>query len=343
MRKVLFLLNINRRSFYEKTSCIDHYCLRVGSGCEFLQQKGMSGLFKDQFGAGRPEYLILIKHLFSFAGYKHFMKRLLIIFILFITGSVFVFSQGEVDQQLKVFFRNERSLGLQLNTDGVGISFRAAKRLDYLNKRLIEVDLGTLKSPKEYRQRHPFGQGGAYVFGKLNSTFYFRAGFGHQHELYSKEDFGGIAIRYFFSLGPDLAIYKPIYYKVLYQVTGTANEYELREEPFTSKIASPDEIYGRSSFTKGFNKIKAMPGVYGKAGFNFEYSKEDRAIHAIEIGGQVNAFPKEIPIMATQNKQIFLSLFVSYRFGMILDPLHPETNSVLNIFKRSRREREPQQ
>ncbi len=271
------------------------------------------------------------------------MKRLLIIFILTITGSVFVYSQGEIDQQLKVFFRNERSLGLQLNTDGMGISFRAGKRIDYLNKRLIEVDFGTLKSPKEYRQRHPFGQGGAYVFGKLNSTFYLRGGYGHQHELFSKEDFGGIAIRYFFSAGPDLAIYKPIYYKILYQVAGTQNEYELREEPFTSNIASPDEVYGRASFTKGFKKIKAMPGVYGKAGFNFEYSKEDRAIHAIEIGGQVNAYLKEIPIMAiTDNKQFFFSLFVSYRFGMILDPLHPETNSVLNIFKRNRRDRERQ-
>lgn len=268
------------------------------------------------------------------------MRRLLIIFVLSVGGIICAYSQGEIDNQLKVFFRNERSFGFQLNTDGLGVSYRTAKRLDYLNKRLIEVDLGTMKSPKEYRQRHPFGQGGAYVFGKLNSAFYLRAGYGHQHELYSKEDFGGIAIRYFVSAGPVLALYKPIYYKVLYQIPGTANEYELREEQFNpNTIAAPDEIYGRASFTKGFREIKVMPGAYGKAGFNFEYSKEDRAIHAIEIGGQLNAFMKEIPIMAiTQNKQFYFSLFVSYRFGMILDPLHPETNSFLNIFRRNRRE-----
>lgn len=268
------------------------------------------------------------------------MKRLLILFVFLLLYASFVYSQGEIDNQLKVFFRNERSFGLQLNTDGLGISYRSGKRIDYLNKRLIEVDLGTLKSPKEYRQRHPFGQGGAYVFGKLNSTFYLRAGYGHQHELYSKEDFGGIAIRYFLSAGPVLAIYKPIYYKVLYQIPGTSNEYELREEPFNpNTIAAPDEIYGRASFTKGFKETKVLPGLYGKAGFNFEYSKEDRAIHAIEIGGQVNAFAKEVPIMAiAKNKQYFLSLFVSYRFGMILDPLHPESNSFLNIFRRNKRE-----
>jgi hypothetical protein len=37
-----------------------------------------------------------------------------------------------------------------------------------------------------------------------------------------------------------------------------------------------------------------------KAGFNFEYSKEDKIIHAIEFGAQINAFPKKIPIMAGQ-------------------------------------------
>ena len=267
------------------------------------------------------------------------MKRLLIIFVLSFTGAISIFSQGEIDEQMKVFFRNERSFGLQLNTDGIGVSYRAGKRIDYLNKRLIEIDFGTLKNQKEYRQRHPYGQGGAYVFGKLNSTFYLRGGYGHQHELYSKEDFGGIAIRYFFSAGPSLAVYKPIYYRIFYQSAGPPpGEPEQRIEKFDpNSIATPGEIYGKAPFTKGLKETKVMPGVYGKAGFNFEYSKEDRAIHAIEIGAQINAYLKEVPIMAiTSNKQFFFSLFVSYRFGMILDPLHPETNNFINIFRRNK-------
>lgn len=267
------------------------------------------------------------------------MKRLLIIVVLVLTGAFLVNAQGELDEQLKVFFRNERSLGIVLSTDGIGASFRAGKRIDYLNKRLIEIDAGTLRDLKEYRQRQVYGQGGAFIFGKLNSTFYLRGGYGHQHEMYSKEDFGGIAIRYFFSAGPVLAIYKPVYYKVFYQNPIQPEEPVIREEKFDPKISVPSEIYGRASFTKGLKETKVMPGLYGKAGFNFEYSKEDRAIHAIEIGGLVNAFPREIPIMALENnKQFFFSLFVSYRFGMILDPLHPETNSIVNIFKRKKRE-----
>jgi hypothetical protein len=82
-----------------------------------------------------------------------------------------------------------------------------------------------------------------------------------------------------------------------------------------------------------------MPGLYGKAGLNFEYSKEDKVIHAIEFGGQVNAFPVKIPIMfGPNNKKLFFSLFVSYRFGVILDPLDPDSNKLSNIFKRKKKD-----
>ncbi len=263
------------------------------------------------------------------------MKKLLIVAVLVIIGVASAYAQGELDQQQKVFFRNEKSFGISLNSDGIGLGYRGAKRIDFRNKRFFEIDGGTLKHQKEYKISNPYTTGGNFVFGKLNSTFYLRGGLGHQHELYKKADLGGIAIRYFYSAGPVLAIYKPVYYRVLYTISGT--DYEIREEKFNSSITMAQEIYGRAAFTKGLDEIKVMPGVYAKGGFNFEYSKEDKVIHAIEVGAQVNAFPKAIPIMATTtNKAIFLSLFVSYRFGMIIDPLDPESNKLSNIFKRKK-------
>jgi hypothetical protein len=263
------------------------------------------------------------------------MKKLLIIAVLVLIGITTVYAQGELDEQQKVFFRNERSFGINLNTDGIGFGYRGAKRIDFRNKKLFEIEGGTLKHPKEYKISNPYTTGGNFVFGKLNSTFYLRGGIGRQHELYKKADLGGIAIRYIYSVGPVLALYKPIYYRVLYPVS--VNEYVIKEEKFSSAIAMPQEIYGRAAFTKGLNEIKVMPGLYAKGGFNFEYSKEDKVIHAIEVGAVVNAFPKEIPIMATTtNKAVFFSLFVSYRFGMIIDPLDPESNKFSNIFKKKK-------
>lgn len=264
------------------------------------------------------------------------MKKLLIIAVILLFGAGSVYAQGDLNEQQKVFFRNERSFAILLNTDGIGVSYRGAKRIDYLNKRILEVEAGTLKHPKEYKLSNPISQSsGTFVFGKLNTTIYLRGGIGRQHELFKKADLGGIAIRYFYSTGPVIALYKPIYYRVLYPIAG--NKMDIKEEKFNASIALPQDIYSRASFTKGMNETKILPGLFAKGGFNFEYSKEDKIIHAIEVGAQINAFPKKIPIMASSdNKTIFFSLFVSYRFGMIIDPLDPESNKISNIFRRKK-------
>jgi len=262
------------------------------------------------------------------------MKKLLIIVVMVLYGAGLINAQGELDEQQKVFFRNERSFAILVNSDGIGFGYREAKRIDFLNKRLFEIDAGTLRHPKEYKLSNPYYTNtGTFVFGKLNSVAFLRGGMGHQHELFQKADLGGIAIRYFFSGGPVIALYKPIYYRVLYPIS--LYEAQIKEEKFEVSIHQPGDIYSRAPFTKGLSETKALPGLYAKGGFNFEYSKEDKMIHAIEVGAQVNAFPKRIPIMAIEkNKAIFFSLFVSYRFGIIVDPLNPESSKLKNLFRR---------
>lgn len=264
------------------------------------------------------------------------MKKLLIILIFVPFCGVSLFAQGELNEQQKVFFRNERSFAFLLNSDGMGISYREAKRVDFLNKRFFEIEAGTLRHPREYRMSNPLYQTpGTFVFGKLNSTIYLRGSYGQQREIFKKADLGGVAIRYFYEGGPVFALYKPIYYKILYPV-GTY-EFEVKVEKINVKTHQPYDIYSKAPFTKGLSETKILPGLFAKGGFNFEYSKEDKVIHAVEIGAQINAFPKKIPIMATtDNKSIFFSLFVSYRFGVVIDPLNPETQKFSYFFRRKR-------
>jgi hypothetical protein len=156
-----------------------------------------------------------------------------------------------------------------------------------------------------------------------------------KHELFTKEDLGGVAIRYFYTAGASVVFNKPIYYKVLYPLSSTS--FTIKEEKFQESIHQPGDIYSKAPFTKGLKEIGVIPGIYGKAGFNFEYSKEDKVIHAIELGTALNIFPKKIPIMAvSDNKAIFISLFVSYRMGLIIDPMDPESNRISTIFIRKK-------
>jgi hypothetical protein len=260
------------------------------------------------------------------------MKKLLILAVVFIMVIDSLYGQGELNEEQKIFFRNEISLALLLNTDGFGLSYREGKRIDYLNKKLFEIEISTLKHPKEVRLSNPYYQTpGKFVFGKLNSVLLIRGGIGHQHEIFKKADLGGVAVRYFYTGGPVICFSKPIYYKVLLSPT----TYD--EEKFDVKKLDPTMIYSKSSFTKGLLETKILPGIFAKGGFNFEYSKQDKVLHAVELGAQIDLFPKKILIMATAtNKAIFFSLFASYRFGVIIDPYDPESNKFSNIFSRKK-------
>ena len=264
------------------------------------------------------------------------MKKLILLFPFLILFSSTGFAQGELDDQQKIFYRNEQSVGLLFYSTGWGLSLRYGKRINYLNKRLYEVDFSNIKNPKEIKTTNPyFPNNRGFVFGKLNLFMNLRAGIGHQREVFKKTDRGGIAIRYFGSAGPSLGFYKPIYYEVLY--TPSTFEYEIKIEKFSEAIHQPTEIYGRASFFKGFDEIKFVPGAYVKLGLNFEYSKIDRVIHAVEVGVAFDAFTKKIPIMASEyNKQFFFALFVSYRFGRIVDskrqPINPDIENIKDNF-----------
>ena len=79
-------------------------------------------------------------------------------------------------------------------------------------------------------------------------------------------------------------------------------------------------IGGRGPFFMGFDELKVIPGLVGKAGLSFEYGQKDAVIHALEAGLSLTVYPKEITIMATEkNNYLFFNLMVGYRFGTIVD------------------------
>jgi len=243
-----------------------------------------------------------------------------------------VFAQGEIDYQPTVFYRNEWSIGVMFNSNGFGANYRYGQRIDADNKRLFEVDFAYMKDPKEQKHYGQTTSGAKFVYGKKNLAFDFRFGYGKQHELFRKHDLGGIAIRYFYNFGPSLVLLKPIYYEIGKSAAIGMPLEELPAEKYSSGWPGKNiYIISRASFFKGFDEMQVLPGAFAKFGFNFEFGKEDRIIHALEAGLIVEGFIKKVEIMdfsspeislkkSAQNQQLFLTLFVSYRFGRIVDP-----------------------
>jgi len=222
-------------------------------------------------------------------------------------------AQGELAEQPRIFYRNEKSLAIMLNSNGFGMNGRYAKRINARRKTIYDLDLASIKHRKEVKITNFFNNK-SFVFGKQNSFFTLRGGYGKQVEMFRKVDKGGISIRRFFSAGPSIGFLKPVYYEFL----NMNGQYDGTRKFNTT--ANHQMIFGKASFFKGFDEISVVPGIYGRLGFMFEYSRNDLALHALEAGISCDLFMKEIPIMATEkNEFYFFGFFVSYRFGKIVD------------------------
>lgn len=230
-----------------------------------------------------------------------------------------IIAQGELDEQSQIFYRNERTFALLVNSTGFGLNYRFGKRMTAFKHTIYDADFVWIKHPREQKIQSDSYYFRRIVYGKLNEFYNLRIGLGLQNEMFSKIDRGGISIRRYFTFGPSFGFTKPIYYNIdiigsngLIQSTTVAK--------FSEQHVQPSRISGKASFFKGFDEIAVIPGLHGKVGFMFEFGKVDAIIHAIDAGIVVDAFIKKAEIMATEdNKQIFLTLFASYRFGKVLD------------------------
>ncbi len=241
-----------------------------------------------------------------------------IFFPLYFLSSKISLAQGELDLQPRLLYKNEKSGGIYLNSNGFGAGYRFGQRIDARLQNIYEIDFSIIKHPKEVKISNNFYSNRSFVFGKENAFMELRGMIGRQNEIFRKNDRGGIAVRFFYTGGPAVGLLKPVYYEVLY-LTSDPHEFYLKTEKYSSSI-NHNVIYGRASFFKGVKEVSLVPGASVKTGFGFEYSKMDIVLHSIEAGVSMSAFVKKIPIMATErNDFLFLNLFISYRFGKYID------------------------
>jgi hypothetical protein len=247
------------------------------------------------------------------------MKRVYILFLLFALSVTPLLSQGEIDNQMRVMLRDERTFGGFLNSNGWGLNYRYGYWRNARNQFIIDGDFAYVKHPKEVKTTISYNYSTyRYVYGKKNLFWELKGTAGWQKELYRKIDRNGISVRLYYAGGLSLGFTKPIYYKVF--TTSSIGEIIYEENVKFDPSIHQQLIGGRGPFYMGFDELKLYPGVYGKTGISFEYSQKDVVLHALEAGVSLTAYYKEIPIMATeQNSFIFFTLHVGYRFGRIID------------------------
>ena len=135
--------------------------------------------------------------------------------------SLEVFSELE---DVGIQFKYEQCFGIVAHSNGLGANFRRGKHITGYRKRILALEMVTMKHPKEYKVYNPARENAkGYIYGKLNSALILRPTIGLQGVITSKADKGGVELRYLVQGGGSLCVLKPVYLEILQEVGSTGD------------------------------------------------------------------------------------------------------------------------
>lgn len=220
-----------------------------------------------------------------------------------------------------ILLRHELTGGPVFHTMSWGATLKKGYSVDYFRRRIFEADLVGIRDLKQVRI-NPYGvvysNARSYVYGKLNKVYILRAGYGQERLISEKPYWGGVEVRFHYSAGIDIGFAKPVYLYIidLDQPLPPYGSLPRRVERYDPELHFPEIIFGRASFIEGIDETTIHPGVYLKAGLNFEFGTQNTRINAFELGGILDLFAIPIDIMAkSKTHYYFANLYLSYSFG----------------------------
>jgi hypothetical protein len=239
-------------------------------------------------------------------------------------------AQADVDAPATVLHDREHvtHIGFQTNGWGIGSDWYL-KGKDAYTFWKVGADLQFIRHEKEFRTPSQDLWGRSYFYGKLNSFFVIRPGFGQNHEFAEKLRKSGVQLSYFWMLGPDIGFLKPVYLRIYYNSTMPGRDDIIQDERYDPIKHGPHNIAGRSSSLMGLYESQIKLGLFFKGGLRLEYSNQDNAMKGMEMGLSVDVFPSRIEIMAEEIKDkngnqvknhfLFVAPYVKFFFGSKYD------------------------
>jgi hypothetical protein len=227
---------------------------------------------------------------------------------------------------LGIIYNQEKAVDFRIQTNGwsVGYSWgllRTAQRTPF-----YYIGLGELRHPKETRSRYDVQSNGlparasrAYVLGKQNNLYTLRIGFGEKRYLTEKATRKGVAVAALWQAGLTVGLLKP-YHLYLRRLSENNVSFVNALEPYSAANAqdfvNPYAVVGAGGFWPGLDKISPVPGAHVRLGLHLDAGAFDAAVRAAEVGIQLEAFPRNMPIMImADNRFLFGQLYLSLQLG----------------------------
>ena len=246
------------------------------------------------------------------------MFRIAILISLLITQtfSASMFSQVPINEKLMVRISKEIWLGATVHSSGFALNYGVSKFKTFKKKSLINVDLVSINHDKEYKIFGSFDENAKkFIFGKFDSLYTVRFGFGNRKILYEKLRENGLQISMNYTVGPSVGLVKPVFLEVFkYDFSGRIAG--IATERYDPELHNFYNIYGRASWTAGLMETKINPGMFFKLGFDFDYSSNREIINSLEAGVCIDVFSKPVILMVGNNNYRFYpSVYINCSIG----------------------------
>ncbi len=249
-----------------------------------------------------------------------------IIFILFLSQQIAEAQNSEgYGNKVGYLFNTEKAVKVRFQTNGFAVSWNKGKILTYYKTKFVNYEIGYLKSNRELSQRfdlrNPFTTEAArsFVFGKQNSLYVLRAGLGTKRYFSDKAKRRGIAVGLQYDGGVTLGLQVPYYLELLrYKDNGTIPYFSTEKYSADNHDVFTDinRIFGGSTFFKGFDEVKPVPGLYFRTDLLFEWDAFEEYFAGMKAGVQADVFPQGVPIMIDSPKQfLFVNLYITLELG----------------------------
>lgn len=243
------------------------------------------------------------------------MLRKAVVALLFMLP-LFAFCQDVGEVEWKKVIVKEWSVDAFLTTNGGGIGFEHGRTPNYYDKYFWEIDFLYNAHHKAVRAHSYFANARPYAYGKLCDLFFLHAGYGYQRTIHQKPYWGGVRIRYTLSGGFSLGMALPVYLRIAKFDNATGYYTSESTERYVPEKHNIDDIICRASFFKGIGETSLHPGFYFKTGLNFDFSKDEYTMHALEVGGLIDmVFPFVQQMAFNKAKPFYLCAYIAYHFG----------------------------
>lgn len=221
-------------------------------------------------------------------------------------------------------YNRESTFNLRLATNrSFGVGMEWGRLRTYYKTKTLSLGLSEMKHPKEQKQNAaPSVRRSArpFIYGKKNSLFVLRSGWGVKRYYSEKAKQKGVAVGISYSFGPSLGLLKPYYLTLNLEGTSagtgrpTAVKYSKKNE---ADFLNNSKILGAAPFTQGLSELSILPGGTASIAYHMDWGAFDEMVKALEIGLTLDVFAKKAPIFVNneQNQQVFFNFFVNLQFG----------------------------